>query len=125
MNNLIIERTAGTPEINFNAQTGLLQISGRANANNITTFYKTLDAWLDAYVANPAEQTVIELELDYINSVFSKLLFIFLEKSKAIAKKNKKLIIKWYHFADDEDSMDDAKRYSKIINFPFETIARD
>ena len=124
METLKIEPTQGTPEITFNSDSGLLRISGRANANNITTFYKNLEVWLDEYLQNPAELTTVELELDYINSVFSKLLFIFLGKCKTVLKKNKKLIVRWYHFDDDEDSIQDSKRYSIIINFPFEVIAR-
>src|SRR6266481_2791632 len=107
MNELTIERTQSTPEINFNSKSGILKIAGRANANDISLFYKQLDAWLDLYLVQPKD-TTIELHLEYINSVFSKLLFTFFEKCKTVIKKEKKLLIKWYHYKDDEDSIDDS-----------------
>lgn len=125
MEDLIIESSQGTPEINFNATTGVLRIAGRANANDISLFYKQLDIWLDQYLTKPKDTTTIELQLEYINSVFSKLLFTFFEKCKSVMQKNKKLVIKWYHQKEDEDSIDDAIRYSKIINLPIEQVELD
>ena len=108
MKDLIIEGGQGTPEVNFNSSTGFLIISGRANANGLTFFYKALDEWLDEYLTNPSELTTVELRLEYTNSVFLKLLYTFLDKCKIVETKGKKLIIKWYHAAGDEDSLDDA-----------------
>ncbi len=125
MGDLIIESRQGTPEINFSSATGVLKIKGRANANDITLFYKQIDIWLDEYLLNPKPLTTVELQLEYINSVFSKLLFTFFEKCKSVIQKDKKLVIKWYHQKDDEDSMDDATKYSKIINLPIEQVELD
>ena len=74
MNNLIIERSVETPEINFNSQTGVLKVSGRAYSGDITQYYKQMSAWLEEYLKEPQQTTVIELQLDYYNSVFIKLL---------------------------------------------------
>lgn len=125
MEALIIESSQGTPEINFNSSTGVLRIKGRANANDITLFYKQIDIWLDEYLRDPKDVTVVELQLEYINSVFSKLLFTFFEKCKSVMQKGKQLNIKWCHQKDDEDSMDDAIKYSKIINLPIELVEVD
>lgn len=125
MNDLILERTPETPEINFNSSTGTMKILGRAYSNDISTFYKTMAAWLEEYLKNPQETTTIELQLDYYNSVFIKLLYYFIEQSKSVLQKNKKLIVKWRHQDGDDESVDDAIRISKIINFPIETVALD
>jgi len=125
MEDLIIEGTQGTPEVNFNGTTGLLIISGRANANGLTFFYKAIDEWQDKYLTNPAELTTVELRLEYTNSVFLKLLYTFLDKCKSVEEKGKKLIIKWYHLKGDEDSIDDAIRFSKVIKFPIENLEVD
>lgn len=125
MEDLLIPRTDGTPQINFNAKTGILHFSGKANSNNIKVFYKKLEDWLTLYCESPCETTIIELDIEYINSVFSKLLLNFLEKSKSVLSKDKKLIIKWFHYADDEDGLEECDLYSRIVNFPFERITRD
>ena len=97
MDDLIIEKTNETPEINFSSTTGVLRISGRAYSNDISMFYKSLSNWQEEYLRSPQETTIIELQLDYYNSIFIKLLFYFFERSKDVIQKNKKLIIKWYH----------------------------
>lgn len=122
MENLILERTPETPEINFNAQTGTLKLFGRAYSNDISFFYKSLASWLEEYLKSPQDLTTIELQLDYYNSIFIKLLYYFIEQSKSVLQKNKKLEIKWYYQDGDDESSDDAMRISKIINYPIETI---
>lgn len=122
MDDLIIESTNETPEINFSATSGVLKISGRAYSNDISSFYKNLSNWLEGYLMDPQKTTTIELQLDYYNSIFIKLLFYFFEKSKTVFQKDKKLIIKWYYQKGDEESIDDAIRISKIINLPIEKV---
>lgn len=122
MDALIINETAETPEINFSSETGVLKISGRAYSNDISMFYKKIDAWLDEYLINPQTTTVIELHLDYYNSIFHKLLFNFLKKCKAILSNDRKLIIKWHYTEGDEDSIDASIHYSKSLDFPIEKI---
>ena len=124
MNSLIIAETLETPEINFNPETGILKITGRAYSSDITVFYKTMSAWLDEYVNNPKD-TTIELNLDYYNSVFHKLLFNFLKKCKTVLEKDKKLVIKWYHNDGDEDSIDASINYAKSLDYPIEKIELD
>jgi hypothetical protein len=50
MNDLHIEITQETPEVNFNATTGTLKITGRAYSNDINVFYKRMNSWLDDYL---------------------------------------------------------------------------
>lgn len=122
MDALIIEKTTETPEINFNPNTGVLKIYGRAYSNDISLFYKKLEFWITDYIAHPQPTTVLELHLEYCNSVFNKLLLIFIEKCKTIVTDEQKLIINWLHEKDDKESMDDANRISRIISYPIEKI---
>ncbi|MBL7910828.1 MAG: SiaC family regulatory phosphoprotein [Bacteroidia bacterium] len=121
MNSLIIAETLETPGIDFNPETGVLKISGRAYSSDITVFYKSLSAWLDDYTNNPKD-TVIELYLDYYNSVFHKLLFNFLKKCKTVLEKDKTLVIKWFYNDGDEDSIDASISYAKSLDYPIEKI---
>ncbi len=122
MTELIIEKTKETPEINFNHKTGILKIKGRAYSNDIYQLFKPLNSWLDEYIANPKEITIIDLKIEYCNSIFNKLLIIFLENCKKVIQKNKYLIIKWNYEKEDRESLDEANHISQLINFPIETI---
>lgn len=122
MNKLYIEKTKETPEINFNQSTGILKISGRAYSNDIYQFYNEFIIWVDQYLMNPKETTTIEIQIEYCNTIFNKLLIKLLEKSKIVLEKNRGLVIKWYYEKDDKDSYEDALFISKTIEFPIEGI---
>lgn len=122
MDALIIEKTKETPEINFNPNTGVLKISGRAYSNDIYQLFKPLNTWLDQYLAKPKDITTIELKIEYCNSIFNKLLLIFFENCKSVIQKDKKLVIIWKHEKGDKESVDEANHISKLISFPIEKI---
>lgn len=117
---LIIEKTKETPEINFNASTGVLKISGRAYSNDIYQLFKPLNAWLNQYLAKPKDNTTIELRIEYCNSIFNKLIVIFFENCKAVLQKDKKLEIVWFYEKNDRESVDEANHISKLIGMPIE-----
>jgi SiaC family regulatory phosphoprotein len=125
MDDILIQQTEDTPEINFSAKTGLLKFAGRAYSNEINAIFVKLNAWLDEYLKNPNDSTTITLQLDYSNTVFNRLVFEFIKKSKAIIDLGKNLHIKWYHYKDDEDSIDSCALLSKVINMKIETIELD
>lgn len=125
MKDLIIEKTDLTPAIHFNAGTGILNITGRAHSTSINKFYSEINLWIDEYLKHPNPTTTLALHLEYYNSAFYKLLFILIDKCKRRLINDKKFIIKWYHHEDEEDSVDDAKEISTIINFPIELITVD
>ncbi len=122
MNKLFIEKTKDTPEINFNASTGLLKISGRAYSNDIYEFYNEFSIWMDEYFQAPKETTTMVLQIEYCNTIFNKLLIKIFEKGKTVLLKNKKLIIKWYYEKDDKDSLEEAVFLSNSIDYPIEKI---
>lgn len=122
MKNLIIPETAETPEINFDPETGVLKISGRAYSNDISIYYKQLDSWLEEYLSSPKDKTTVELHLDYYNSIFHKLLFNFLKKCKTLSENGKKLVINWYYHEGDEDSIDASNHYARTLEYPIDNI---
>jgi len=122
MKNLVIQETPETPEINFDSEKGILKISGRAYSNDISIYYKQLDRWIDEYLSSPQEKTIVELHLDYYNSIFHKLLFNFLKKCKTVTESGKKLVINWYYHKGDEDSIDASHHYAKTLEYPIDNI---
>lgn len=122
MDALIIEKTKETPEINFNHTTGILKITGRAYSNDIYQLFKPLNTWLDLYLQKPKDITTVELKIEYCNSIFNKLLVIFLESCKTVNQKDKKLVIVWKYEKGDRESVDEANHISKLIRMPIEKV---
>lgn len=125
MDDLLIPAQEDSPEINFNAKDGVLRITGRAYSNDMVNLFKKLNIWLDEYLANPSQQTTLMLQIDYSNSVCSRLVYDFIVKCKNVLNQGKQLNIKWYHYGGDEDGIDYANLVSKLINYPIENIEID
>ena len=80
MEALIIKETEKTPEINFDFQTGKLFVGGRSYSSDAFDFYKPVNDWLNKYVQNPQENTVLEINVDYFHSVSVKYLTSIVKK---------------------------------------------
>ena len=68
MTNIVLDGTAKTPTVNFDASTGLLDLRGRSIPENSIEFYKPLIDWVDQYGRNPKPSTRLRVQLEYFNT---------------------------------------------------------
>jgi len=122
MEPLIIEGTPKTPTVNFNAETGVVEIKGRSIPENSVEFYKPLVDWLEEYKANPAAKTQVNIQLEYFNTSSSKCILDVFKKLEAIHKAKNDVEINWYYEEDDEDMLEAGEDYESIIRIPFKMI---
>ncbi len=111
-----------TPKISFDALTGKLLIEGKSFPPDVTTYYKDILGWLNEYIKEPAEKTVMTLKLDYFNTASSKIIMDILYKMEELFMNNKDVTIEWYYPDDDEDMMETGKEYEELIKVPFKQI---
>lgn len=104
--NIFIEKTAKTPQVDFNQLTGELILFGKSIPENAAKLYEPLLEWIDEYVKSPHRTTNLRLNLEYFNTSSS----IFLAKMvNALSKINEDdhvLIIHLYFDIEDFESMD-------------------
>ena len=74
MENLIIEETKYTPQINLDIE-GTVSISGKSYPENTFEFYAPVLEWIENYFENKNEKLVVNMEIVYFNSSSSKLFF--------------------------------------------------
>src|SRR3989337_606761 len=103
MEHLVVKGTEKTPSINFNSQKGNLQIGGRSYSSDAFDFYKPVNDWLNKYIENPGEHTVLEVNVDYFHSVSIKYLTTIIKKIVHLQEKDKSVNIKWFHQSDEND----------------------
>ncbi len=121
MKKILIEKSYKGPAINFDGEKGLIEIKGCSILENPRTFYEPLvDKWLDEYISNPKEKTVVNIELEYFNTSSSMWIFQILKKLGGLYKKNKEVTVNWYYF--DEDMLEIAEDYEALISIPFNMI---
>ncbi len=122
MDNIKIEGTAKTPSVEFNRVTGVLVIRGRSIPENSIDFYKPLIDWIDSYVLQPAENTILHMQLEYFNTSSSKCILDVFKKIEAIVKTGRTVVVKWHYEEDDEDMLEAGEDYEAIIDLDFEMV---
>ena len=122
-NQQIISPSKNTPEVILD-QKGTIKLTGRLIPENAEDFFNPIEKWIDEYFNNPAEITIVEIYLEYINSAGNKnLLKIIREITHIHLKKNsKKFILNWYYKDDDEDMLEKGRDFSSDLDVPFNFI---
>lgn len=125
MENIKIAGTAKTPDLSFDATTGVFDIKGRSIPENSVEFYKPILEWLDAYAQNVQPKTIANIQLEYFNTSSSKCILDVLKKFEAIAKAGSDIVVRWHYESDDEDMQEAGQDYKDIIKVPFELVEID
>ena len=86
MKNIEIEGSPKTPEINFNAESGVIEIKGRSIPENSIEFYKPMIDWLEEYATAPKTKTTVNIQLEYFNTSSSKCILDVFKKLEIISK---------------------------------------
>jgi len=123
MNKLDIVGSAKTPTINFDPQTGLLEIKGRSIPENAIEFFKPLVDWLEEYSKEAKAITTANIQLEYFNTSSSKCILDIFKKLESINKQDdREVVINWYYEEDDEDMLEAGEDYQSILKIPFKMI---
>jgi hypothetical protein len=123
MENFILEGSPKTPRINFNANTGVLEIKGRSIPENSIEFYKPIYDWLEKYMQVAKPETTVNVVLEYFNTSSSKCILDFFKKLEVLNNSGKtKVTIHWHYEEDDEDMLEAGEDYQAIISVPFKMV---
>jgi len=121
MENLIISKTNYTPDINFDVNTGILNISGKSYPENTFEFYAPVTSWIAEYVKSTNnEKLIFNFELTYLNSSSLKSYFDILDILEESHNEGSSIEINWIYEADDdiiEETGEDFKEDFESLEF--------
>jgi len=123
MDNLKIDGTRQTPEINFDAASGILKLDGRSIPENTFEFFTPVLNWLDEYASSAPDKVVAKINLEYFNTSSSKYILEILKRLKIMLKDGKDVLVEWYYEEDDEEMMETGEDYEDVSGLPFEIIS--
>lgn len=121
MTELRIAATKSTPEIELNPD-GMIRMRGRAIHENMISFFKPVEEWVNEYIKIPADVTCVDISLEYFNSASAKLLIKLFQKISYVQLKNKKFLVNWYYEEGDEDILERGEYFSSVLGIPFNFI---
>ena len=114
--------TDDTPNVIFDADNDMFEISGRSLPEDVSAFYEPILSWLDEYAANAKDKSVFNFKLVYFNTASSKMILDILMKLEEIYESGKEVLIKWFYPEDDEDMQEAGEEYADIVDIPFEQV---
>jgi hypothetical protein len=121
MEKLAIKGTSRTPEVEFDT-IGSLKIKGRSIPEDAGLFYNHLYSWIFQYCMNPQTETIVNLELEYMNSGSAKSILQILRELSTIVQNGKKLNINWHYELGDEDMLEKGEYFESILKHQFNYI---
>ncbi len=119
MDRINIEGSNQTPKVILDKEANKIEISGNSLPENVQVFYTPIIQWIDEYMKEPNEKTVVEFRMDYYNTASSKMIFEILKKFDKLYSDGNDVEIHWYFAEDDEDMEEAGEDYSSIVEVPF------
>jgi hypothetical protein len=120
--NIFIEKTAKTPQIDFNQLTGDLILFGKSIPENAAKVYEPLLVWINDYIKSPRQTTNLRLNLEYFNTSSSIWLAKMVNALSKINKDDYVLIIHLYFDIEDFESMD-LEELKNIVSLLVDNIS--
>lgn len=103
------EKTDSTPEVNLDADAGVIELSGRSIPENASSFYNPILDWLTAYCGDPNDSTTFNFYLEYINSISQKMLVDIFHKAVELKKNGGSVEVNWMYDEDDEEMQEEGE----------------
>jgi hypothetical protein len=107
MNELIIEQTPKTPQIDLNQLSGDLLFYGRSIPENATKLYEPVLNWIAEYILEASPTTNLRLDLEYFNTASSIYLAKMLKVLTRIKVPEYVLIIHLYFPVEEFNEMNE------------------
>ena len=117
---IIIEKTEKTPEVIFDKENNIFQISGRSIIENAHDFYHPIKLWLQEYLKDPNNKTELVLNYEYLNSSSSLQLMKIIFLLEDFLTPDKKIKVIWLYEKNDEMTKERGEELMNSSNIDFE-----
>ena len=123
MENLQVKKTKYTMSVNFNKDTGILEMDGSSYPENALDFFGPIINWIKDYIARINKSMVMNIRLNYLNTSSTKCILDIFEILEQYYKSGGDVRINWYYAEDDEDIMETGEELGEDFDFPIEFIS--
>ncbi|MCU0445404.1 MAG: DUF1987 domain-containing protein [Microscillaceae bacterium] len=123
MENLFIEATNYTPQIDFQGKIGVFNISGDCYHEYTTEFFRPIFEWLKKYTNDAGKKIVVNFKLEYFNTSASRRfqeMIDILEEYQL--KKKGQIVINWYYDKNSPDNLEAGEEYAKFAKVKFNLL---
>jgi len=128
MRKLIIEKTSSSPQVVFDPENNIYQISGESRPSDVREFYDQIILWLEEFSIylsekeNITDPLTFNFNFEYFNSSSGKLILDICKILAGLRARGININLNWHFEKDDVDMLEVGKEMSKIVKFPFEFV---
>lgn len=124
MNNLRIEPSKSSPEIDFDASSGLLRVKGESFPENAAKFYAPVMEWILGFFAEDSGVPIVfELEIVYFNSSTSKVLMNLFRLAEKSSEAGRRVSVRWICDAENETAIECGEEFKEdLSSLSFEIV---
>ena len=122
MNNYLVDATKSSPEVNFDAGSGILRLTGESYPENSFEFYAPLLAWLQEFLDTTSLPVRLVLQLSYINTGTVKCLLDLFDQLAEAAGNGRDVGISWHYDPANERALETGEEFAEDLKVPFELI---
>lgn len=119
MDHLFISATTSSPADSFNAETGVLQMTGESYPENTFEFYHPLIHWVKEYLKTAAGKVTLQLEMLYLNTGSIKCLMDIFDLLEDAHENGQTVEVIWRYHPGNPRAQDTAEEFSEDLTFPF------
>jgi hypothetical protein len=123
MENLKIEKTRYTLEVELNKDTGILEMTGSSYPENALDFFTPIIEWIKNYISTIKNQVVLHLRVSYLNTSSTKCILDIFEILEQYHQAQGKVEVNWYYAEGDEDIKETGEELCEDIDLPFNFIS--
>ena len=128
MDNLKIKGSHGDffiPEVDFNAKTGILLLSGESYLEDTAKFYAPVLQWLRDYTDKAYGPIMLNIKLTYFNTSSSRSILDILYILKEYEDNGGDVNINWFYNGDDYEIEEEVEDYMIDTGLKINLIVMD
>jgi hypothetical protein len=99
------------PSVNFDANTGLLEISGESYLEDTKSFYDPILKWLTDFTKNTEIPVTFNIKLSYYNTSSSRSILEMFYVLKEFEENGGYVQINWFYNEEDEDVEEEVEDF--------------
>ncbi len=122
MEQFYIAKTKYSPLVILNKENGEFQFSGRSLPEDAWGFYKPVIDWINLYIENPNQSTILSFEFEYLNSASSKVIIEIINMMIILIEKGYNVKVNWRYCKDDDSILETGKIFANSSEVPFDFI---
>ncbi len=125
MEALTREAGTSTPWVDFDPETGMLQLGGESYPENAYEFYAPLVEWIRGFLDACSAAVTMRIALSYLNTSSTKQMIDLLDLLEDAHAGGLTVSVEWYYDPENEREQDTIEEFREDYSMPFEVMPHE